>query len=35
MKFKEKSRSIEMNCPVCADNMFKHNEDENSWRIQT
>lgn len=30
MKFKEQSRSIEINCPVCADNMFQHNEDENS-----
>ncbi|WP_313584950.1 ECs_2282 family putative zinc-binding protein [Acinetobacter variabilis] len=30
MKFQEQNRIVEMNCPVCADNMFQHNEDENS-----
>lgn len=30
MKFQEQNRIVEMNCPVCADNMFLHNEDENS-----
>lgn len=33
MKFQEQSRTVEMNCPVCADTMFQHNEDENSLII--
>lgn len=33
MKFQEQNRTIEMNCPVCADTLFQHNEDENSLII--
>lgn len=30
MKFKKQSRTVEMNCPVCADTMFHNSEDEKS-----
>lgn len=30
MKLQGQSRTVEMNCPVCADTIFQYNQDENS-----